>query len=328
VTEQPREMVGPKGDRGPDAVPPPTDQDTPTAPPATSRPRAERHTRSGGRRVDTRWYTDYEGNRYWSVTTLLKGVPKEALIQWSARVTAESAIDDMDLWRAHARRRGRDGAIASLSRVRFDRNEEAIDRGTAVHAAIQAWVLEQPLPADLTELEERYVLQFLSFLEAHQPEIYAAELTVFNRSQWYAGTLDLIAKLPRLPGAPLMLVDSKTGSGVYPESALQLSAYRRAEFAEVQDGRVVEMPAVDACAVLHLTPDRWDLIPVETLKVRETSGAERDVFKTFLYVREVYRWLYETSVSVVGAPFPVPPKGDARPTMIELATTNHEGKQP
>jgi hypothetical protein len=306
-------------------VPPPADSDAPgRSEPATSRPRAERH--SGGRRIDSRWYTDHEGQRYWSVTTLLKGVPKEALIQWSANVTAESAIDDIDLWRQHLRRRGRNATIKTLSRVRFDRNEEAIDRGVAVHAAVQAWVLDMPLPSDLTDLEERYVMQFLAFLEAHQPEILAAELTVFNRSQWYAGTLDLIAKLPRLPGAPLMLVDSKTGSGVYPESALQLSAYRRAEFAEIQDGRIVEMPAVDACAVLHLQPDRWDLIPVETLKVRETSGAERDVFRTFLYVREVYRWLYETSVSVIGAPFPVPPKGDARPTMIELATTNHEGE--
>lgn len=319
----------------PAAPPPPTDTDDPrnaasakpAAAPTTSRPRSHRRG-GGGRYRDHRWYVDSAGRRYWSVTTLLKALPKDALVGWAARVTAEAAIDNIDLWGQHARQLGRDAAVSALRDVRFQPNKVAIDRGKVVHAAINRWLLEQPLPDLINDVETRLVLQFLDFLERHRPEPYATEMVVFNASQWYAGTLDMIMRLPRLPGAPLALIDVKTGSGVYPETCLQLTAYRNAEFVEIGDGRELPMPAVDTCMVLHLAvdpdgptdDDRWDLVPVETGAVRENNGNPRDLFKTFLFVREVYRFLNELSVSVIGAPMPIPPLGDEQPTMVELMT--------
>jgi hypothetical protein len=90
------------------------------------------------------------------------------------------------------------------------------------------------------------------------------------------------------------LLDMKTGKGVYPEVALQLAAYRNAEFIGLADGSEAEMPDVDACAVLHL-PEAggYELVDVR---------ADADVFRTFLYVREVFRWQNEASKSVILGP--------------------------
>ena len=68
---------------------------------------------------------------------------------------------------------------------------------------------------------------YLDFLERFDPEIILSEATVINRRWWYMGTLDLVC---RIDGLGLCLLDIKTTrSGVFPESSLQLAAYRHAE---------------------------------------------------------------------------------------------------
>ena len=75
--------------------------------------------------------------------------------------------------------------------------------------------------------------------------------------------------------------------------------YRRAEFIGLPDGTEWPMPKVDGCCVLHIRADGYDLVPVITDDV---------VFKSALYVREVFRWVEETSKGVIGQPLPVPPR--------------------
>ena len=65
------------------------------------------------------------------------------------------------------------------------------------------------------------------------------------------------------------LIDLKTSrSGIFPETALQLCAYSRAETYTTtgQDG--AESPlaglGIDRCAALHVRGDGYDLRPVET----------------------------------------------------------------
>ena len=100
-------------------------------------------------------------------------------------------------------------------------------------------------------------------MKEYEPTWEASELTVYNKTHKYAGTLDFIADIPAL-GEGLTLCDIKTGKGVYPEVALQLAAYRFAEFAETANNNArVEMPETERAFVLHLRPDKWEVVPVK-----------------------------------------------------------------
>jgi len=141
---------------------------------------------------------------------------------------------------------------------------------------------------------------FEQFLSDFSPEFLMSEASVFNRSEHYAGTLDAIVKL-RATGSTLetagqertMLLDFKTGKGVYPESALQLAAYRFAEFVGAPDGSEQPVPSVDGGAVVHLTDEGYELVEVV---------CDEPVFRSFLYVREVFRWTDVTSKEVILPP--------------------------
>jgi hypothetical protein len=131
--------------------------------------------------------------------------------------------------------------------------------------------------------------QFLNFLADFQPIYEATEASVYNRTERYAGTLDAIATIQ---GRKLVL-DAKTGKAVYPEVALQLAAYRYAEFMGLPDGSEETMREVDGAAALHLADDGYELIDVQ---------ADESVFRSFLYVREVFRFQEEQSKAVLRGP--------------------------
>jgi hypothetical protein len=100
-----------------------------------------------------------------------------------------------------------------------------------------------------------FVEAFDRFLDTWQPQFEAAELTVVNDLDGYAGTLDAIARIPALTDE-LLVLDWKTGKAVYPEVGLQLAAYRRAKVAYTRpDGTEVPMPETVGGMVLHLRPE-------------------------------------------------------------------------
>ena len=144
-----------------------------------------------------------------------------------------------------------------------------------------------------------HAASFRAFLDEWMPEFEMTEATVYSRSESYAGTLDAIAVIP---GLGRVLLDYKTsGSGVYPEAALQLAMYRHAEFVGLPDGSEAPMPQVDGCVVVWVRADGYDVIPVI---------ADEQVFRSALYVREVMRWAEETSKGVIGQPMPLPKRSD------------------
>lgn len=254
-----------------------------------------------------------EPERFWSVTTLIKnGLPSPALTAWGMKAVAEYAVANHRTLQAMlegVRIRRTDGGLALITDP--DRLQAAIDWlkgapyrdrdrkadiGTAVHAAAEAHVLGIEWPEPTDEVAP-YLTSFQAFLRDFEPVYEATEATVYNRSAKYAGTLDAIA---HIPGRGKALIDYKTtGSGVYPEAALQLAAYRYAEFIGLPDGTEEPMPQVDGCAVLWLRPDGYDLIPVV---------ADEQVFTAFRYCIETARWQEETSKGVIGQPLPVPTK--------------------
>ena len=156
--------------------------------------------------------------------------------------------------------------------------DTAADAGTAAHNMIEQYILTGLWEKNENEMAQASFDNFLEFEKQLEPKWEASELTVYNPTAKYAGTLDFIADIPAL-GEGLTLGDIKTGKGVYPEVALQLAAYRFAEFAETAHGNdKVDMPKTERAVVLHLRPDSWELVPVQA------DEAAFEMFKAVMHV--------------------------------------------
>lgn len=240
-----------------------------------------------------RFYS-WRNENYWSVTTIIGGgIPKPALLPWGIKMVAEAAVEATENgYLPGMVAQDRDGAIKFLKGTPYAKRDAAADLGTEVHAAVEAYSLGKPMPP-WSPLVAPYMLAFEKFLADFAPTFTATEASVYNRSQQYAGTLDAIATLalPLQESPIIALLDVKTGKGVYPEVGLQLAAYRYAEFIGLPDGSEAPMPQVDGGLCLHLTPEGYRLIEVR---------ADDEVFKAFLFAREVFRFCTETSKSVLG----------------------------
>lgn len=179
----------------------------------------------------------------------------------------------------------------------------AAERGKSVHAAAEDFVLEnlrdasqlyltgETLP-DYDSTIAPHMAQFGAWLKAYRPVFEAVEATVFNRSQVYAGTLDVFAWVKIRGQWRLTAIDYKSGNFIWPEVAMQCCAYARGEFIGSPD-RVTELPVptVAATAVLHITPTGYTFRELRYDDV---------VWTHFLYVRETFRWAIETSKTAIG----------------------------
>jgi hypothetical protein len=273
-----------------------------------------------------------EDERLWSVTTILKAYgDSQGLIEWSAGAVADTAIRSEKTWKAILEDSGEAEARRWLidSRYRPARGERSATKlGTAVHAAIETLVvtgrrpnLGDDLGPDIGIYDsevEPYLDNFQLFLDYFQPEFTAAELTVYNPTYGYAGTLDGQAHVQ----GQHVVIDYKTSkksfdgrgnrSKPWKTVALQTAAYRHAEFAAVWKARKFEqysrryyllnedernlsvpMPQVDGGLCVHITPDHCDVYPVPT---------DDTVFERFLFAMENARTDFELSRGWIGEP--------------------------
>lgn len=241
-----------------------------------------------------------------SVTTILSGgIPKPALKPWGEKLVATTAVQKKAIWT----QMDEDAAIDWLKRAPFRETDKAAVQGSDIHAWAEAYVLGKPVP-EPPATQQPYCRAFIQFIRDFRPRYEMTEATVYNRTHGYAGTCDFIAEFDDLG---LVLGDYKTGKGVYGEVALQLAAYRHAEFVGIaQTGEEHPLPKVDACAVLHLTADGYELIPVE-------AGEEELQF--FLHAQQVRHFTEQRSKEVLGSPLRVPqpaPRPVAPPNVAAL----------
>ena len=235
-----------------------------------------------------------------SVTNVLgQSMAKPALVPWAAKMTAEAAWDALPRMVAALRRPtdcrptrapadftpcGRCAPCLSreIKGAHKVAGEKASDLGTRIHAQADAHATGRPMLDDPEAAP--YVEQYLRFLADYEINIdrhvYAAELTVAHPDLGYAGTLDLIVRLPfdgifdgqvrptdRKPH-PLHIVDIKTSAtrtadSIYDEYALQLTALRRCKEMWLPDDTVVPMVrGIVGTAVLNLRRTSYALIPV------------------------------------------------------------------
>ena len=115
-------------------------------------PRGSTTSRSG-----SRFYTWGRGERYWSVTTILSALPKDALKWWAAKTVAEFAVDRTKTWFTMERAE----AIEWLKREPLRFTNERANVGSAIHEAAEAWVLRRPMKGDFGEEERQAIGHFV-----------------------------------------------------------------------------------------------------------------------------------------------------------------------
>ena len=237
------------------------------------------------------WYVDLDTDeRLPGVTSILDaGLPKKALINWSANATAEYAIDNWDdLAKLPPSER-----LKKLKGGRYEAKDQAANRGTQVHKMGERLIAgEQVVVPDLIR---PYVDSYVRFMDEFQLRARHIEALVYSETHRYVGTLDIFGDilLPDMPEYEHLprdedgfvcdcLIDAKTNrSGIFGETALQLAGYRYAEFMQPDPhdpDTAFDMPDVTWTGAVWIRPDGYSLVPVE---------ASEDEHRSLLYARQV-----------------------------------------
>lgn len=152
-------------------------------------------------------------------------------------VLSSKAKDGLTSWQINLAKQGLDPKDAS---------RQAMDRGSKVHNACEAWMKGEKLEFfNLETGEENYdlysewvpILRFIDFYNTHQVDPVLIEQTIYSPTDKFAGTLDLLCYMLPDPkkktDKALALIDLKTSTSAFPEYHWQLAAYEKA-FLEMQ----------------------------------------------------------------------------------------------
>lgn len=190
-----------------------------------------------------------------SATTALGIIDKDALPYWYGKQSAIRAAELIPRLNAATRvpfcgDRWCGECLPCLMReiqaAGNDSRDAAADLGARFHHVAEQFALTGkwiPYDKDLAGRIE----QFQRFLMIHRVEFHAAEVTVINRANQWAGTLDTVLSCGWMPpkhrdliGIPVY-ADYKTGS-IHPQAGLQLAAYRNGEAVLLPSGAEHPMP--------------------------------------------------------------------------------------
>jgi hypothetical protein len=222
--------------------------------------------------------------------------PKPALPGWAAREAASFAVENIDVVKALAAT-DKKAAVDLIKGAPWRKSGKAADSGTEVHG------LAETLMRDKMESRKSdfkvpqgtmdFLRNFARFATEFDVTPRLIEATVWDDENDYAGTLDGLYTL-RVDGESLdAIVDIKTGaSGVWPEAALQQTAYKNARYyIDAESGELRPMLKADAAFALWLRPEGWALIPLDT------SDA---TWEQFLRLRASYEWKRHGEKTAVG----------------------------
>ncbi|MCF6467336.1 hypothetical protein FAF44_02765 [Nonomuraea sp. MG754425] len=276
-------------------------------------------------RIPTRsqrgYYRDREtGEQLPAVTSLLnKGMSKEAISFWSAKVVAETAMDNVgEMLRASRTPEDREEFIKWLKQEPLRRRDDRGDIGRAVHRLIEAHILSEPAPAHIAANPEfrPYLAHFAECVEVWQLNFIASEMVVAHYEDEYAGTLDylfrspLVAAVVGLPADTIFAGDTKTGGeldritfsghrhGVYPSAGAQMAAYRAAPWGWLRDGTKIRLPErAPIGVIMHLRPEGWRLYP---------ARCGDDMYATFRHAKAMAEFETRHSKNVIGEALTLP----------------------
>ncbi len=132
----------------------------------------------------------------------------------------------------------------------------------------------------------------MRFLDEWAPQPVLLETPVASRKWSYCGTFDAVFDLP---DGQRVIADIKTSrSGIWPETALQLAAYRYAEFYLDRERREqpLESLGITSAIGIWVRADDYDVVPIE---------ASEEQFGKFLHIAVGARW-QKNNGELIGAP--------------------------
>jgi hypothetical protein len=222
------------------------------------------------------------------VTSVIGIVDKSGpLMGWSRRVTAEAAVRHAAEIGTWATEFGTDAAVSLLTKAAVNETTKAADVGTRVHALAEAISLGQSV--EVTEEERPFLEAYQQWIADWRPEFLATEEMVISTQHRYGGTFDAAVRMLD----EVWLIDYKTSKGVYPETALQLAAYARADFiGRPGDPTRYEIPQATQFGVLHLRPTGYEVVPYDIA----------DSFDAFLAARDLWEWREMRADKIMSAP--------------------------
>lgn len=264
--------------------------------PSLSSATAKRSSVDQGYGRTSRRYTTPDGETYDSVTSILSVVGKPALINWAANTERALVIEAAaNLWEDAplTKKMSRPAYIATLTerigKQKAHQKElaKASEIGSQVHSLVE-WNLRKELGQVVgpePSVRDHALWGFMVYEEwrkATKLMPLAIEQTVWSTTHRYAGTMDLYADVLLEPhGSCKVVLDWKTGKGIYPEALLQNAAYVQAlkEMGHADGdvyGCVVRFPKVE-------TDPEFE---VRVITPVEHAG----LFQTFLAVKRLWDW--------------------------------------
>lgn len=223
------------------------------------------------------------------VTSILRNIDKSGLGFARANESAKCAWSDLGKLVDWAIQREEKAFINHVKGAAQRKWGQAADLGTEVHALAEARFHGEDLGRVHPD-HAGFMTQLDKWIKDFDVEPIEIEATCWHETLGYAGTADLIARV----AGEVILVDLKTGaSGIFPDVALQLSAYVHAEFLVDASGERRELPELSGAAALSLRPDHYSLVPV---------NVDDSVFSIFEHLVAVSQWQRDISRSVLGAP--------------------------
>ncbi len=212
-------------------------------------------------------YYEWRGQKLPSSTSLrrMAGLPFK-LHQWAISKVVQRAVDENAILRTmldrpkRPRERVRDKNVAKeagkwLRSAATEERDAAAELGTYVHdMAVRRTPISQVDP-----IARPYLINFYDWVATSGCNIIATEKQVFNLTDGYAGTFDLLVEWP--DNGDIGVIDLKTGSGTYNDHALQLMSYAMGEFIGEDDiidvALTKALHSANTMALLHLSEDGW-----------------------------------------------------------------------
>lgn len=105
--------------------------------------------------------------------------------------------------------------------------DEAAAVGTLAHEMVQAHLQGEKVDTNMfsplqVELAENALISFFEWMARHEVEPILCEVPMVSEEHKFGGTVDCYCKLDGVP----TLLDFKTGSAIYPDYFIQVSAYK------------------------------------------------------------------------------------------------------
>ena len=216
------------------------------------------------------------GGYYWlddkpfvSVTHVLTVLDKPGLLQWFGREVWRAMVADPTLSEKEA--------LSAPFRI----SDQAKSRGQTIHSIVEAYKHTRNYIEGIPERYRGFAQAFYRWTQDNRVRIVEHERTVVSHKYGYAGTLDLLVEMNG--GEKPIIIDCKTGKDIYPESFLQLAAYRQALKESGQE--------TAGMAVLLLKEDGS----------YKYEFSEKDLFRQFFACLVLFEWLHAEEIAKLRA---------------------------